>query len=885
LSRTGHRYSFIISILLLFLLSGCSVEKNTGASRFYHGLTARYNIYFNGYESYRAGIEKVNTNHRDDFGELLMVFEYSNPASATACAADMDNAIKKASKLISLKSITAKPEKSMGETPAEEEFLTMKEYNRWVDDSYLLMAKARFYIREYDQARATIAFNNDISTNPEVKTEGMIWLARIQIEAGNSAEALRILNEAGNPETFPPSLRSMYFSTLADINIRQERFTEAIDPLLRAIEHTKTRRQKYRLTFLLAQLYGKAGESERAIKEYTSVIKMRPPYEVEFNARINMATVFDASAGDSKGIKNQLLGMIKDDKNKDFLDQIYFALGQLSDKEGNSDEALEYYRKASGTTGTSGNGRGKAYLALAEHYFEIPDYRNSKNFYDSAVYFLDKQYPGYARISTRASNLTDLVVQLETVSREDSLRRVASMNEADRSVLIAGIIQKTREQQMAESSGGSSDMFNLGQFYENERRFRDNIDQEGQWYFYNQAALTFGRTEFRRRWGERSREDNWRRKNKSVAQNIPGQEDLPEGAEADTTLAATDPMSPEFYLRNLPLNDSLVAVSEDRTATALYMAGSVYSDKFQDIPGASRSWLDLVSRFPDKEIVSQAYYRLYLLYRDTDPSRAESYRQSLLMKYPESDYAKILTDPDYFRKQREIEEQAARRYEEAYNLYRGGRLDEALAISGEINRTSGNQLIVPKSRLLYSLILAGLNDEKGYHENLTSVVRDFPGTEEAKRAAELLGVLTREKPELKIEEDRQIAAELYLYEPDIPHLFVLLIENPAFNVNQATFDVINYNIDNHTNRNFRAEGQLVDNKFVIVTVSPFSNAREALEYYSSFSPLTTIRNSSAATTKVFIITAKNLAALKSDKDPARYTLFFREKYIFDNELR
>jgi predicted negative regulator of RcsB-dependent stress response len=220
-----------ICLSILFLSAGCSVEKNTGASRFYHSLTSRYNIYFNGYESYRAGVEKVNASHKDDFGEVLMVFEYSNPASVQVSAADMTRAIEKASKLITLKSITARPEKGGGSTPAEVDFINRKEYNRWVDDSYLLMAKARFYQREYDQARATIAFNNEISTDNAIKSEGSIWLARIQSEAGNLTEALRILNETGNAGDLPTSLRSMYYATLADIHVRQKNFQEAIEPL------------------------------------------------------------------------------------------------------------------------------------------------------------------------------------------------------------------------------------------------------------------------------------------------------------------------------------------------------------------------------------------------------------------------------------------------------------------------------------------------------------------------------------------------------------------------------------------------------------------------------------------------------------------------------
>jgi tetratricopeptide (TPR) repeat protein len=321
-----------------------------------------------------------------------------------------------------------------------------------------------------------------------------------------------------------------------------------------------------------------------------------------------------------------------------------------------------------------------------------------------------------------------------------------------------------------------------------------------------------------------------------------------------------------------------MAISEGRSANALFTAGRVYHDRFEDIPRAVASWTDLITRFPDMEIIPQTYYNLYLLYRQREPMRAESYRQSLLTKYPDSDYARILTDPEYFRKQVEAEERTGRLYEEAYNAYRQGSYDASLTICSQILATTQDHTLLPKVRLLNSLNLAGLQDERGYRESLTALVKTFPGSEEAIRASELLAVLNEEMPELKVEEDRQIASEIYYHEPEARHLFVLLITNPGFNINQASFDVINYNIDNYTNRNFKAEGRLIENKFVIITVSQFSTVADATEYFNSFNALTIVRNTSAATTMTFIITERNLDTLLADKDPARYMLFFREKY-------
>ncbi|MFO7574737.1 MAG: tetratricopeptide repeat protein [Bacteroidales bacterium] len=881
-----HSYHFLLCLVLLYLASACSVEKNTGATRFYHGLTAKYNIYFNGYESFKAGVEKVNRDHNDDFVDILTLFEFSNPSSAKVCAADMERTIQKMGKLITLKSITARPEKKDNQSPRDEDFYNRKEYNEWVDDAYLLIAKARFYLREYDQARATIAFNKENSSDQEIITEGSIWLARIHTETGNTTEAMRVLGETGNPEAMTASLRSMYYTTMADILLRQKRYSEAIDPLEKAVAITKGKRQRYRLTYLLAQLYGETKQSERAISAFNDVIRMRPPYEVEFNARIGMATVFDVSSGSSEKIRSELLSMTRDAKNKDYLDQVYYALGRLSEKEGKTDEALDYFRQAAWSGGVGTNGRGRAYLALAGHYFDIPDYLNARNYYDSAVVFLDEQYPDFNGIKARSLNLSELVDQLEIIQTEDSLRRVASMNDQERSALIAGIIEQVRQEEMRMAEEGSeSDMYNLGQYYESERRFRDNIEMEGQWYFYNQAALTFGRTEFRRRWGEREMEDNWRRKNKQTIQSAGEFSDERLGVEADTAVSASDPKNPEFYLRNLPVNDSLMTISRERSVNALYTAGGLFASKFNDHQKAGASWNSLISQFPEHVMVPQTYYQLYLLYHEEEPARAETYRQALLSKHPDSDFSLILTDPDYFRKQRENELRTAGLYETAYEHYLEGRYPEARSICENIIISAPEHDLIPKVKLLRALTHAASGDERTYREHLSALVKEFPSTDQAVRARELMGALDQERPELRVEEDRQIAAEIYLYEPEESHLFVLLIEDPDFNLNQATFDVINYNIDNYTNRNFRAEGQLVENRFILMTVRGFTSTDDAMDYYRNFSTLRIVRNSTTSNTKAFIITPRNLETLRKDLDPPRYLLFFRENYLNGNETK
>jgi len=260
-------------------LVNCSVEKNTDTTRFYHSMTAKYNIYFNGYESFKAGLNKISTSYQDNYAELLKVFDFSDPATTSLCSSDMEQAIHKASKLISLKSITAKPElkDNRNLSDKEEELLDKKEYNEWVDDSYLLIGMARFYKHEFNAASSTFNYCIAEANDPDIKSEAVIWLARINNETGNYNESSRLLNELDITTDSRRSLKSMYYTTMADLFIKQKRYSEAIDPLSKSIDHVSKKRTRYRLTYLLAQLYEQTDDGIRATSRYSEVVKMNPP--------------------------------------------------------------------------------------------------------------------------------------------------------------------------------------------------------------------------------------------------------------------------------------------------------------------------------------------------------------------------------------------------------------------------------------------------------------------------------------------------------------------------------------------------------------------------------------------------------------------------------
>jgi tetratricopeptide (TPR) repeat protein len=864
-------------------MTDCSVEKNTDTTRFYNSMTARYNIYFNGYESFKAGLVKINSGYQDDFAEMLKVFEYSDPASASLCSPDMERAIQKASKLISLKSITAKPEIKEKRQPSEKdkELLDRKEYNEWVDDSYLLIGKARFYKHEFNEATAIFNYCIAEANDPEIKAEAAIWLARVLNETGNYSESLRTLNEQDTLAATAPGLKSMYYTTKADLFIKQKRYSEALDPLGKSIDLVSGKRTRYRLTYLLAQLYEQTGDGAMATSLYRKVVQMNPPYDVEFNARINIAGVFDINAGNPLEIKRELEKMLRDSKNKDFQDQIYYALGNLSLKAGDNAEALNFFRKSATASIQNQNQKGRSYLALAGFYYGMPDYMKAGMYYDSALYFLDAKYPDLPALKTKSLSLNALVSQLTIVQMEDSLQKVAKMNDGERNALIATIIEKVKKDESEGKTSYSTDQYNLGQYYENERRFQGNIEQEGKWYFYNQAALTFGRTEFRRRWGDRKLEDNWRRSNKtrvSVTQvSATGEENTENGADSAATVM--DNKKPEFYLKGLPLTDSLISISNEKIAIALLNAGKAYSERIGDPVKASETFESLIKRYPANDLVPEALYNLYKVNKEKNSSKSEVSREQLLLKYPESEFARILSDPAYYEKKLAELKMAETQYQEAYGAYSNDKFNDAVTLCNNAIDKYPQNALAPKFLLLRAYSVARISDERTLKEELNKLIKTWPESVESKKAQELIAYLDKKSPELKVEEDKVIAAELFIADTTAAHVFVLIIADPAFNINQATFDVISYNIDNFTNKNYRTEGVLVDNKYLMITVSGFADFTQSFDYYNAFLTEKVVRNQLGSNIITFVISTDNLKVLNSEKNPSTYDLFFKEKYL------
>jgi len=878
----------ILFLFFVFLAISCSVKKNTVISRTYHNLTALYNVYFNGNESYKKGIKRINNNLKDDYTSLLPVFPFPNSETSNSSFAEMERAIKKGSKTIILHSITAKPEMKKGiRTKREKEFYNKKEYNKWVDDAYLLIGKANLMKGDYQAA--TTAFRHILQEYPKENTyeETQIWLARALILKEEFMEAEDICKDMSGQKKLSRRLVPFLNATYADLHIHKKRFDDAIPKLEIAAKKARDKRSRIRYTYILGQLYQLTGHMDKATEKYLKVIKMNPPYEMTFNARVNLAGVFESGDKSADEIRKQLYKLLKDAKNKEYLDQIYFALGNLDFKEGNIDNALKNYKTSVFKSVSNQRQKARSYLAIADIKYTQKEYLDAQAYYDSAVTNIDATFPDYDKIYARAKSLKRLAISLNTVTFEDSVQFVAKMSENDRNKFIDQIIARVKEKEAEEQKRQQEELLEqqANMMSLNDLNSRGGLGQNvegGKWYFYNPTSKGYGETEFQMKWGKRKLEDNWRRINKKSMSTTDITEEEQDKDNPDKVKKKTlSNKTREFYIQNLPLTDSLLAVSHNKIRKALYDAGIIYKDELSEYKLSSKEFEEIIKRYPEDPIAGNAAYQLYILYRQMENTlKAEEYKVLLLTKYPESIYAKLITNPNFIAELQEKENAVSKLYESAYDDYSIGNYASSYdkASQGIINYP--NHKLIPKFIFVKALSNGKLTNIETLRTDLNFLIKEYPKSEEAGSAKDIITMMDVQHPEAKEAEEKVIAKEIYKQAADDEkHFFAIVVDSKKSNYNQLVFNIINFNLDNYSNSNLTVKTENLGTKNQMVVISAFNNKVEALNYYNTATKdnkvYKDIGNNALAS---FIISETNLATLRKDLSESTYMKFFKENY-------
>ncbi|MEQ8325141.1 MAG: hypothetical protein RH916_10725 [Vicingaceae bacterium] len=849
--RSGILISSILAILSLGIHS-CSKEKNTFSSRAYHNTTSHYNYFFNARELIRAYESSIKTSHIDDYNYLLPIFVYGSDEQAKGAYDSMDEVIKKCSKLIDRHSI----------------YLKNEEYNRWIDESYLLVGRAKFHKQEYFGAIEIYEYITYAFPDKPSYFAAKIWMARCYLEMGDNNGAFDIL-ESIKESSVALEYKSEYYALYADLDIRESDWPEATLHLRSAIEFAPNIELKRRYTYILAQVYHDRKDYPNATKYYGEVLKLRPDYRMSFNAKLNQARSYDVSANNSTDIKKRLKRMLRDKKNLEFQDQIYFAMAELAFREEDEALGMEYLRKSAATSVSNNKVKAEAYMLLGDIFFDKPKYIPAHAYYDSCLTILPPNHQKFDRTDERKKSLDDLVENLLIIRVEDSLRAMASLSEKERDKIIAGLVKKAeqnKEEQRLQLERGFAQSYELA----NKRSTGTNA---GQWYFYNQSNKSFGVSEFKKQWGDRTLEDNWRRKDKNTLVTFSSEEDAE--AELDSLESVIDETDVEFYLRQLPLTDSAMAASHNKVIDALYAAGNIFREDFMDYKSANLSFLRIVNEYDTCRHTAPSYYQLYriaLLTEDGD--LANKYRLKILEDYPFSEYARIINNPDYIKNKRDKKEQIEAYYRATYQLYQYGLYGDVIATCGKSDSLFGNSHMKPKFDYLKALAYGKSKKPSEFKKALEEVVATYPSDDVGKAAQKILDKMG------SMEKEKEFREALYKKNFRDEHVFVVMVPNNSKTVDDVKLAISDYNLNSVGPGKYNVGAVVFNGSFQMISVKSFKDKNDGMVYLQNISQYPDFLNKVVKKQyDRFIISTENFAYFYKEKNVATYLSFYADNYL------
>ena len=905
----------MIVVAIIIAATGCSTQKNTAKTRFWHSFKARYNTYYNGSLAYIDGsLEKENGN-KDNFTEIIPLYTVANKQSRELGKSNFDRAIEKSQKTIKLHSIKRRPEwtKNRRKTEKDIEWLSRREYNPFLWRAWMLMGRSQFHKGAFDEAASTFAYMGRLyHTQPAIYAKSRAWLAKCYIEEGWIYDAEDVIRGMER-DSIHWSARKEWDYTYADYYIHIGDYKKAIPHLRQVIRHEMRRKQRAREWYLMGQLHAALGNRPEAMKAFRHVLRQNPPYEVEFNARIAMTEVMADSQ--AKKMIGRLKRMAASDKNKDFLDQVYYAIGNIHMARRDTTQAITAYERGVAKATRTGIEKGVLLLRLGDIYWDMERYSDAQRCYGEAIGLLDKERKDYEQLSNRSKVLDQLVPYTDAVHLQDSLQSLARMSEADRNAAIdrtiAELKRKEREErrkqqeQEAQETISKNGGNNMAQQRPNAAQ-QNQQNKNAQWYFYNPMAVSQGKTAFQKQWGKRENVDNWQRVNKTVVAMAGEEQEMSQHqldsiaraeAVADSLAqiadsAQNDPHRREYYLAQIPFTQEQMEASNKTIEDGLYNSGVIFKDKLDNLTLSEKQLRRLVDNYPDYEGTADAFYHLYLLYmRKHEPRTADEYVERLKQQYPGNEWTTLLSDPHYVENARfgiAIEDSL---YAATYDAFKASRYSDVTANVEISNRRY--PLGANRDKFIFIGGLGKLNegDAEGCIADMKTVVEKYPqsgvaqmagmivkGVDEGRRLHggkfDLAGMWDRRTVVLR-DSDSTAVHELST-DRNAAFVYTIVYNPDSLNENRLMFELARYNFTSYLVRNFDINIEEADG-LRRITISGFRNYDEALQYARQL-------HTQAAVTRLvgknrsLIVSETNLPLLGRQFSYADYDKFYAKHF-------
>ena len=923
--NTFHYALGFVFLTIALILTGCSTQKNTAQSRWWHAFNAKYNTYYNGTLAYIDGSLEKETGNKDNYTEQIPLYTVSNKNSREIGKANFDRAIEKCEKTIHQHSIKRRPEwtKNRRKTAKDIEWLSRREYNPFLWKAWMLMGRSQFYQGDFESAAATFSYMSRLyATQPAIYGKARAWLAKCYIEQNWNYDAEDVIRNMLRDSIHWRAQKEWDY-TFADYYIHTGNAEQAIPYLRKVISHEMRRKQKAREWYLMGQLQASIGNKKEAYKAFRHVIRLNPPYELSFNARIAMTEVM---AKDNAGkMISRLKRMAASDNNKEYQDQIYYAIGNIHLSRKDTLQAIAAYEKGNQKSTRNGIEKGVLLLHLGDLYWTKEKFSDARRCYGEAIGLLDKDRKDYQQLSNRSKVLDELVPYTDAVQLQDSLQQLARMSEKERNAAIDRVIDALKKKEKEEKNRKAEEEAESalrqdggGNFADNSNNFANNNSPQknnennantpanGQWYFYSPLTVSQGKAQFQKLWGKRDNVDNWQRINKTVVANAAGAEEmtdelrdsLAQAAEQEELLkqtsdsAVNDPHRREYYLAQIPFTPEQLAESNKLLEDGLYHAGVIFKDKLDNLPLSRRSLLRLVNNHPDYEHLDDAYYHLYLLYsRERKPEMAQTYLQKLKAEYPESQWTILLSDPYYAENAKRGVQIEDSLYTLTYQAFRDGEYDK-VERNAQISRNRFPDG-ANRDKFLFIGGLSKLNDGdiKSCLADLKEVVSKYPDSRLSEMAGMIINgvdagrrlyggkfdlndVWTRRSIELN---DRDSTRQKgYSPERNASFVFLLAYDPDKTNENQLLFEMAKYNFTSYMARYFDINIEDLEGLHRM-QISGFNSYDEVRQYANAVYQQPAIKRL-LGNVRAYVISEPNLKLLGTSHTYKEYEKFYSKHF-------
>ncbi len=858
-----------VSLFLVLILSQCSTTKDGLTKRVFHNTTARYNGFFNAKEAKKEAILTLKEGQEDDYDSLLTVFFYPTEESVTTVQENMERIIEKTELVID--------RHEMKVSKRDRRPMKKPEMNKWIDDNWLLMGQAYFYERNYWKAEEIFLYVKRKYDNTDMKVRSNLWLVRTYMAKNQKSELTECLEQLSSIKDFPEEYRAEYNMVLADYAISEGKLKDAASYLENGIMFTEKKKDKARPTFILAQIYQNLGKSNESIDSYKEVLKLKPSYEMSFYAQINQAIAFKRRNGDSQAIKDKLYKMLKDEKNVEYFDQIYFALAELEIEERHLEEGITLLEKSLEVNDGNDKQKAKSFLKLADLNFDERNYENAQQYYDSTTAFIQETHPRFKDITNKAASLTELVNNLRIIEREDSLLQLSQLSEEDLTKRIEGIMED-------DARAREEERLRILEALEN----GDEIAAAGDFWPWNSALKASGKDNFLDVWGDRVLEDDWRRKNKQTFVTET-EETIEEEVIEEVKEDEGRPF--EEYLADVPKTPTEISSSEEKRAEARYNAGLIYKEKLDDFENAVESFEVLVTEVDESAFHPVTHYQLYRTYLSKEQGgysnpfcgtcNSAHWAAQTKLNYPNSEYTVLIDNPEYqsIKEIREAEEVAA--YELLFDKYRKGMFNDVIQEATSIISSEEENHLLAKYYLIKAISIGEMaslfgGEPKPYKDALLATVDLFKDSEEgitAQRYLDILsGKVTKEEPKSR--------PDLYVFRGGMGHYVISLIPLEGGDVNRAQSDIANFNATFFKSSGLTVKTRVLGKEYQMIYVRDFENEDSAMNYYNAFKVNQNILGDlNQLNYHTFAISKSNFSALTKDRDPEKYNEFFQEEYL------